>query len=80
MNDQSITNITQLNRYWDILRDIIIKAARIIILNHKVSSNNPQQLPNNIVNHNHNVKLISNIYYCFHKKNIDQHLWPSLSQ
>ncbi len=75
MNNQSITNLTQLNIYWDLLRDQILKAAHTTIPNHKVSPNSPQRLPNNIVNHNHNIKLINNIYYCFHKKIIDQHLW-----
>ncbi len=73
-------NITQLNKYWDILRDLIIKTARSTIPNHKVSSNSSQRLPSIIVNHNHKVKLISNIYYYFHKKNIDQQSWPSPSQ
>ena len=77
MNNQSITNLTQLNIYWDLLRDQILKAAHTTIPNHKVSPNSPQRLPNNIVNHNHNIKLISNIYYCFRKKLIDQHLYPS---
>jgi len=80
MNDQSITNLTQLNKYWDLLRDHILKATHAIILNHKVSPNSLQRLLNNIVNHNYNIKLISNIYYCFRKKLINQYLWPSPSQ
>ena len=41
MTDQSITNLTQLNKYWNLLRDHILKAARATISHYKTSSNNP---------------------------------------